>query len=185
MKPLLPVSCLLLLLWLSKIKGVAACSQDCSSINVTVTTTTITIFSVNFTISNVTYADDQRWANHSLEKTTISKLEPGVKYTVTLSFNNGTCCKNITTKPSPVFDIQIENINTTAVSLRWKINDTVASEYTYRIRVEGNGTSSEVTTTTNATNTVIAGLEPGTLYNFTLYSQVADDKTEGDPFSRS
>uniref|UniRef100_A0A8D0G7X4 Receptor-type tyrosine-protein phosphatase eta n=1 Tax=Sphenodon punctatus TaxID=8508 RepID=A0A8D0G7X4_SPHPU len=88
-------------------------------------------------------------------------------------------------KPSSVFDIQIENINTTAVSLRWKINDTVASEYTYRIRVEGNGTSSEVTTTTNATNTVIAGLEPGTLYNFTLYSQVADKKTEGDPVSTS
>uniref|UniRef100_A0A8D0L2V8 Receptor-type tyrosine-protein phosphatase eta n=1 Tax=Sphenodon punctatus TaxID=8508 RepID=A0A8D0L2V8_SPHPU len=87
--------------------------------------------------------------------------------------------------PSSVFDIQIENINTTAVSLRWKINDTVASEYTYRILVEGNGTTSEVITNTSATNTVIAGLEPGTLYNFTIFSQVADKKTEGDPFSRS
>uniref|UniRef100_A0A8D0G9C3 Receptor-type tyrosine-protein phosphatase eta n=1 Tax=Sphenodon punctatus TaxID=8508 RepID=A0A8D0G9C3_SPHPU len=75
-------------------------------------------------------------------------------------------------EPSSVFDIQIENLNTTAVSLRWKINDTVASEYTYRILVEGNGTHFEVNTTTNATNTVIAGLEPGTLYNFTIYSQV-------------
>uniref|UniRef100_A0A8D0GBC8 Receptor-type tyrosine-protein phosphatase eta n=1 Tax=Sphenodon punctatus TaxID=8508 RepID=A0A8D0GBC8_SPHPU len=130
--------------------------------------------------------------NTSATNTVIAGLEPGTLYNFTIfsqvadkKTEGDPFSRSKYTKPSSVFDIQIENINTTAVSLRWKINDTVASEYTYRIRVEGNGTSSEVTTTTNATNTVIAGLEPGTLYNFTLYSQVADKKTEGDPVSTS
>ncbi|XP_044870320.1 receptor-type tyrosine-protein phosphatase eta [Mauremys mutica] len=173
---------LLLLLCLAKIKPAAACFEDCSSVNVNAATTEIHIDTLpdNFTIISVTFANGTLFPNSSLNNS-IGGLSPGVQYII--NFQNGTeaCCKNITTKSSPVSDIQATNIGTEHVTLTWENNDTAAPNYTYVISTDGNGISPTQNQTSQNKNAVIGRLQPGTLYNFTVVPLAADNMTKGDP----
>ncbi|XP_030417993.1 receptor-type tyrosine-protein phosphatase eta [Gopherus evgoodei] len=174
---------LLLLLCLAKIKPAAACFEDCSSVNVNATTTEIHIDTLpeNFTISNVTFANGTLFQNSSQNNST-GGLSPGIQYII--NFQNGTeaCCKNITTMPTPVFNIEVSNVSTHEVSLTWENKDAAASEYSYRILI-ANETSSTRNMMSSTTKAVITGLNPGTFYQFTIFPCAADNKTEGDPNS--
>ncbi|CAM5120554.1 unnamed protein product [Eretmochelys imbricata] len=176
---------LLLLLCLAKIKPAAACLNVCSSINANATKTEINIDTLpeNVTISNVTFTNGTLFQDSPLNNS-IEGLSPGVQYII--NFKNGTesCCKNITTMPTPVFNIEVSNVSTDKVSLTWENKDAAASEYSYRILIE-NKTSTTRNMTVNAREAVILGLNPGTFYNFTIFPLAADNKTEGDPNSTS
>ncbi|XP_063145438.1 receptor-type tyrosine-protein phosphatase eta [Candoia aspera] len=165
------------LLYLGKIKVTAACGNECSSVNnVTVTETTISIQSPdNFAIWNATFQSNVHLSGND----SISGLYPGVQYIVYFNNSNETCCKYIFTKPSPVYDIKVENISTTSLDLHWNNSDTNASNYTYRIQF--GGPDHFRNTTSNTTNVSIHRLEPGTLYRFEIYAQVGVNKTEGFP----
>ncbi|KAL8169937.1 UNVERIFIED_CONTAM: hypothetical protein K2H54_060236 [Gekko kuhli] len=160
-----------------QIKVLAAC-DECSSVNVTATSTEIHIQkSPDFTISNVTFANGTVAMPGPLNES-IYDLEPGVQYIVYLQNNTEICCKNITTVPSRVIDIRFSDITTTTVNLTWSSEDRNAPNYSYRIVVDSNRTE-----TSNDVTKVISDLEPGTLYTFTIYPQVAG--TEGDGNSES
>ncbi|EMP35761.1 Receptor-type tyrosine-protein phosphatase eta [Chelonia mydas] len=91
---------------------------------------------------------------------------------------------SIYTMPSPVFNIKVSNVSTDKVSLTWENKDAAAFEYSYRVLIE-NKTSPTGSVTVSAREAVIAGLNPGTFYNFTIFPLAADNKTEGDPNSVS
>ncbi|KAJ7344390.1 hypothetical protein JRQ81_000340 [Phrynocephalus forsythii] len=99
------------------------------------------------------------------------------------SYGNSTCCKAITTKPTPVSDIQVESISTTTVNLTWKNYDLHASNYTYLIQIEGN--ESVRNKSSDSTSAGISSLEPGTLYTFNIYPVAPDSKTVGEPNNTS
>ncbi|XP_054828106.1 receptor-type tyrosine-protein phosphatase eta [Eublepharis macularius] len=171
---------LLLVLCLSKIKVLAAC-DECSSVNITAKNTEIYIEKPdNFTISNVTFANGML-AKHELLNNSVSELEAGVQYIVYLQNITEICCKNITTVPNAVTDIRFSSITTTSVNVVWNSTDRNAADYSYRIEVVGNGTNR--TENSNVTSAVIMNLEPGTLYTFTIFPQVAGIK--GDPRNAS
>ncbi|XP_065259425.1 receptor-type tyrosine-protein phosphatase eta-like [Emys orbicularis] len=161
------------------IKPAAACFEDCNSINVNATTTEINIDTKeNLTISNVTFANGTLFRDSPLTNST-GGLSPGVQYIINFQNNTESCCKNIT-KPSPVFDIEPTSIGTDQVTLTWKNNDTAAPNYTYVIHIDGNGISPTRNQTSQNKSAVIVGLQPGTLYNFTIVPLAADNTTEGD-----
>nr|XP_048710498.1 receptor-type tyrosine-protein phosphatase eta [Caretta caretta] len=91
---------------------------------------------------------------------------------------------SIYTRPSPVFDLQVINVNTTEVNLRWQNNDTAASQYTYIVVSEGNGSLTNKSNTYQLTNSTfearITSLNPGTSYTFTVFPQAGDKITEGN-----
>lgn len=80
------------------------------------------------------------------------------------------------TEPSPVDDIRVEDVSTTVVNISWKSPDAAASTYSYRILF---GEKSDKISPT--TSTEISELNPGTTYQFSIYSIAADNKTEGIP----
>ncbi|CAI5763288.1 receptor-type tyrosine-protein phosphatase eta isoform X1 [Podarcis lilfordi] len=169
-----------LLLCLGEVAVAAECGNECGSVNVTVSETEIHIQPPdNHTISNVTFANGTR-AGVQTSNTTVSGLQPGTQYEVTFEISaEKLCCKIITTKPSPVFDISLENRSNSTVTLKWSNRDPNASNYTYRILIEG--TDPPKKETSNTTNAVIRGLEPGTLYTFTIFPQADNGKIEGEP----
>lgn len=77
-----------------------------------------------------------------------------------------------------MYDIKFENVNTTTLDIKWKNNDTKASNYTYQIYI--NGTDN---TTSNIPYVKIVGLEPGTLYKFKIYAEI--DGNKGEPTDTS
>uniref|UniRef100_A0A8C4WM82 Receptor-type tyrosine-protein phosphatase eta n=1 Tax=Gopherus evgoodei TaxID=1825980 RepID=A0A8C4WM82_9SAUR len=76
----------------------------------------------------------------------------------------------------------VSNVSTHEVSLTWENKDAAASEYSYRILI-ANETSSTRNMMSSTTKAVITGLNPGTFYQFTIFPCAADNKTEGDPNS--
>nr|XP_056707926.1 receptor-type tyrosine-protein phosphatase eta-like [Euleptes europaea] len=116
----------------------------------------------------------------------ISQLTPGTNYTFSIY---SVAADNTTegnpdsisrfTKPSPVTDIRFSDIMNQSVNLMWSSSDPNAADYSYRIVVDGTNITEYSTNTT----AVINNLEPGTLYTFTIYPQVAG--TEGDPNNSS
>lgn len=79
-------------------------------------------------------------------------------------------------------DLKAEH-GVTSVSLNWMVNDTASDSYTYRIEVR-NGHSVN-NKTSNIPETEITGLNPGTLYTFTVFAVAADGETEGEGASIS
>uniref|UniRef100_G1K895 Receptor-type tyrosine-protein phosphatase eta n=1 Tax=Anolis carolinensis TaxID=28377 RepID=G1K895_ANOCA len=121
----------------------------------------------------------------SIKSFVISSLEPGTLYKFiiySVAADNSTHGDPndtaIYTKPDPVSYIFIESFSNTTVNLTWKNNDLQAPSYTYRIQIEGNDTSRDVSS--NTTSEEISDLEPGTLYTFNIFTVAADHKTEGD-----
>ncbi|XP_019375245.1 PREDICTED: receptor-type tyrosine-protein phosphatase eta isoform X2 [Gavialis gangeticus] len=117
----------------------------------------------------------------------ITGLEPGTLYNFTiypLAPDNTTKgdgnSVTVYTKPSPVSAIQAMNIRTDQVNLTWKNNDSAADNYTYEIEIFGDGNSILWPERPQITEAVITGLEPGTLYNFTIYPLAPDNTTKGD-----
>ncbi|XP_064281348.1 receptor-type tyrosine-protein phosphatase eta isoform X2 [Passer domesticus] len=116
----------------------------------------------------------------------ITGLIPGTPYSFTVF---AVAADNVTegdgspiplyTRPSPVLDLEAESIDVTNVTLKWVVNDSASDTYTYRIEFV-NGTNSTVNLTSNETRAEITELNPGTLYNFTVFAVAADNKTEGE-----
>ncbi|NXJ20001.1 PTPRJ phosphatase, partial [Dicrurus megarhynchus] len=118
-------------------------------------------------------------------KAEITELIPGTMYNFTVfavAADNETegegSSINLYTKPSPVVDLEAENVGVTSVILKWVVNDSASESYTYRIEVV-NGTSGK-NLTSNATKAEITELIPGTVYNFTVFAVAADNETEGE-----
>ncbi|ETE67868.1 Receptor-type tyrosine-protein phosphatase eta, partial [Ophiophagus hannah] len=80
------------------------------------------------------------------------------------------------TEPSSVFNITVEDVSTTMVNISWESPDAARSTYSYRILI--NGSSDKISPTTSSE---ISELNPGTNYQFSIYSIAADNKTEGTP----
>lgn len=74
-------------------------------------------------------------------------------------------------------DLKAEH-GVTSVSLNWMVNDTASDSYTYRIEVR-NGHSVN-NKTSDITDAEITGLDPGTLYIFTVFAVAADGQTAGE-----
>ncbi|KAF7245563.1 Receptor-type tyrosine-protein phosphatase eta [Varanus komodoensis] len=164
--------------------------KECSSVTGIVVKETSIQFPDNLIISNVTFTNGEE-AKPSRRNNSLSGFNPGTQYLIYFknsteakpsSSENELCCKYIA-RPSPVSDIKIEYIGTTTLNLTWKNSDPNASNYTYRILVQGNNSASNTTSAT--TGVSISYLEPGTLYTFSIYPQVSGGKTEGDPKSTS
>ncbi|XP_060132119.1 receptor-type tyrosine-protein phosphatase eta [Zootoca vivipara] len=169
-----------LLLCLGEVAVAADCVNECGSVNVTVSETEIHIQPPhNHTINNVTFANGTS-ARVQPSNTTVSGLQPGTQYKVTFEISaEKPCCKIITTKPSPVFDISLESRSNSTVTLKWNNSDPNASNYTYRILIEGTDPAKEEYS--NTTSAVIGGLEPGTLYTFTIFPLIDNGTIEGEP----
>ncbi|NXD11831.1 PTPRJ phosphatase, partial [Nothocercus nigrocapillus] len=86
------------------------------------------------------------------------------------------------TRPSPVLDLKAEYVGLEKVNLSWRVNDSASKSYTYRIEIESNGTTIR-NETSNVPEAEILDLEPGTLYNFTVFAVAADAQTEGEGVS--
>nr|XP_032621408.1 receptor-type tyrosine-protein phosphatase eta isoform X2 [Chelonoidis abingdonii] len=84
--------------------------------------------------------------------------------------------------PTPVFNIEVSNVSTHEVSLTWENKDAAASEYSDRILI-ANEPSSTRNMISNTRKALITDLNPGTFYQFTIFPRAADKKTEGDPNS--
>ncbi|KYO22133.1 receptor-type tyrosine-protein phosphatase eta isoform B [Alligator mississippiensis] len=194
------------------IKSSNGCGPNCSSI---ITTTTPKLSSKELTEGSATHGDGTSFSSLSMsEPTSVSNTQfariadflesnsgtDSMKQNVRLSgkhnstdretstaspdstlLNNGTRSSN--PRPSPVFDIQAIAISTDKVNLTWKNNDTAAANYTYMILKDG--TEFPSITMLQKMQAVIMGLEPGTLYNFTIYPPAPDNTTRGDGNSMS
>ncbi|XP_076200268.1 receptor-type tyrosine-protein phosphatase eta isoform X2 [Aptenodytes patagonicus] len=166
----LPLPCLLLpplllLLLPAEVRCTIACTEDCSSKNVTVETGTSSNdeLSVNSTSGNKTYGGGISSREVSLSDSAIGN-------------------QNNVTHPRPVLDLKAEYVGVTSVNLTWAVNDSASnSSYTYRIEVV-NGTSLR-NLMSNVTKVEITELIPGTLYNFTVFAVTADGETEGEGVS--
>ncbi|XP_024604492.1 receptor-type tyrosine-protein phosphatase eta isoform X3 [Neophocaena asiaeorientalis asiaeorientalis] len=83
------------------------------------------------------------------------------------------------TNSSQVFDIKVENISATGLTLTWKINEKESSSvYTYKIQVAGE--TDPFNLTVHETRAVITPLNSSTLYNITVWP-FPDNSSEGIP----
>uniref|UniRef100_A0A8C6XTK8 Receptor-type tyrosine-protein phosphatase eta n=1 Tax=Naja naja TaxID=35670 RepID=A0A8C6XTK8_NAJNA len=159
---------------------------DIKAENITNTSLDLTWKNNDTNASNYTYqirVDGPRSFNllSNLTYVSISDLEPGRFYTFQIfaQINETEGDPNETTlytKPSSVFNITVEDVSTTMVNISWESPDAARSTYSYRILI--NGSSDEISPTTSSE---ISELNPGTNYQFSIYSIAADNKTEGTP----
>ncbi|KAM7108363.1 receptor-type tyrosine-protein phosphatase eta isoform 3-T3 [Ciconia maguari] len=165
---LLPLPCLLLPLLLLpvEVRCTIACTEDCSSKNVTAETGTSSNdnLSVNSTNGNKTYGGGKSSRDVPLSDSTISD-------------------QNNVTQPRPVLDLKAEYVGVTYVSLTWAVNNNASNSYTYRIEVLSSASVRNLTS--NVTKATITELIPGTLYNFTVFAVVNDNETEEEELSIS
>ncbi|XP_023384562.1 receptor-type tyrosine-protein phosphatase eta [Pteropus vampyrus] len=81
------------------------------------------------------------------------------------------CCrKQVQTQLSPVFDIEVGSVSSTAVPLMWKNNDTFASTYMYR--VESEEENKRLISVLNQTSIDITDLSPATSYMFSITPEI-------------
>ncbi|XP_026524086.1 receptor-type tyrosine-protein phosphatase eta-like isoform X1 [Notechis scutatus] len=162
---------------------------DIEFANVTTTTLEIKWKDNDTNASNYTYQIYISGTNYFENKTSntpymhVDGLEPGTLYVfeiyAEIDGNKGDPKDaSVYTKPSPVYDIKAENITNTSLDLTWKNNDTNASNYTYRIHMDG---PSSFNVLSKLTYVPISNLEPGRLYKFKIFAQINGNETEGDP----
>ncbi|NXI63830.1 PTPRJ phosphatase, partial [Anseranas semipalmata] len=126
----------------------------------------------------------------NVNRSEITNLIPGTRYNFTVfavaadgqTEGEGASISNYT-RPSPVLDLELEDVGVTSVILTWRVNDTASGSYTYRIEV-ADGTSFR-TEMSNVNRSEITNLIPGTCYNFTVFAVAADGQTEGEGASIS
>ncbi|KAM9605163.1 receptor-type tyrosine-protein phosphatase eta-like isoform 3-T3 [Morphnus guianensis] len=169
---LLPLPCLLLapqlllLLLPAEVRCTIACTEDCSSNNVTAETGTSSNYNllVNSASGNKTYGGGRSTRDVSLSDRAISD-------------------RNNVTQPIPILALKAEYVGVTYVSLTWAVSNAASNSYTYRMEV-ASGTSVR-NLTSNVTKAEITELTPGTLYNFTVFAVANDGETEGEGVSIS
>ncbi|KAM8807854.1 receptor-type tyrosine-protein phosphatase eta [Eudromia elegans] len=125
----------------------------------------------------------------NLPEAEIMDLEPGTLYNFAVSAKPGNSTSeedglsiSLFTKPSPVLDLRAQYVGLQTVNLIWTVNDTASKSYTYRVEIESNGITIG-SKTSSVPEAEIVGLEPGTLYNFTVFAVAADAQTEGEGVS--
>ncbi|XP_072375045.1 receptor-type tyrosine-protein phosphatase eta isoform X1 [Scyliorhinus torazame] len=139
---------------------------------------------------NVTYRNDSVTESMTVNvnSTTISSLISGTKYTISVAtigpgqLQSAFVLKIQFTKPNPVKNLQIVQIDTNSITLRWTRPDQYKAEYRYRILTDGNPApivNYGNQTITNETLSVM-GLTPGTNYTFSIIT-LAEDGTPADP----
>ncbi|XP_054027677.1 receptor-type tyrosine-protein phosphatase eta [Dryobates pubescens] len=159
---LLPLPCLLLLppllLLPAEVRCTTACTEDCSSKNVTAETGTSSndSLAVN-SLSGIKASGGGRWTR-ALSDGAISDLDNLIG-------------------PSLVQDLRAEYVGDTSVNLTWTAADLNPSSYTYRIEVVNGSFNRNLTF--SAPPAEITELLPGTLYTFTVFAAVNDSQTEG------
>ncbi|XP_028915875.1 receptor-type tyrosine-protein phosphatase eta [Ornithorhynchus anatinus] len=129
---------------------------------------------------------DGFWNLTSLFKNaSLTGLSPGTPYNITIfpEVKNQTEGRSnstvVYTRPSKVFGIEVLNVATTEMTLRWQNQDNASAAYTYRICIENNETARNETSNVPSVN--ITGLSPGTSYTFRVVPQAGDHFTEGEP----
>ncbi|KAM3608811.1 uncharacterized protein V6R79_005192 [Siganus canaliculatus] len=157
---------LLVLSALLKISNSECVSSVCTaSTNETVTTTTI-VSSQPCLLS----IDNNTSGNTS----SLTDLIPGTVYAIYFECQN--CCKEVTTKPEAVRNLDITEVTTSSVVLSW--TDSVGQSSFYRVQWT-NGTSTWNKNVTDA-KINISDLSAGVQYHFTVIAVAGDNKTESD-----
>uniref|UniRef100_A0A5G2RFV5 Receptor-type tyrosine-protein phosphatase H n=2 Tax=Sus scrofa TaxID=9823 RepID=A0A5G2RFV5_PIG len=73
--------------------------------------------------------------------------------------------------PNPVRNLGVETQTTSSITLRWEVPEGPDPQgYTYWVQCTGDGGTSETRSTTN-TSVSVEGLEPGTLYEFSVWAE--------------
>ncbi|XP_064019310.1 receptor-type tyrosine-protein phosphatase eta isoform X2 [Pogoniulus pusillus] len=154
---LLLLPCLLLLLLPTEVRSTTACTENCSSKDVT--------------------ADTGTSSNDNLAVNSVSgnKVSGGGRWTRALA-DGAISDQDSVAGPSPVQDLRAEYIGETSVNLTWTVTDNSSSSYTYRIEFV-NGFSGD-NLTSSAPEAAITQLVPGTLYTFRVFSRVNDSEIE-------
>ncbi|XP_011852341.1 PREDICTED: receptor-type tyrosine-protein phosphatase H [Mandrillus leucophaeus] len=103
---------------------------------------------------------------------TVDGLEPGSLYVFSVwvgknGINSSRETGNATTAPNPVRNLTVEAQTTSSISLRWEVLDDPQNS-TYWVECTGDCGRTETQTTTD-TNVTVDGLEPGSLYTFSVW----------------
>ncbi|XP_077837987.1 receptor-type tyrosine-protein phosphatase H isoform X4 [Macaca mulatta] len=105
---------------------------------------------------------------------TVDGLEPGSLYAFSVwveknGINSSRETGNATTAPSPVRNLRVESQTTSSISLSWEVpNGPDPQNSTYWVQCTGDCGRTETRTTTD-TNVTVDGLEPGSLYTFSVW----------------
>ncbi|XP_031967356.1 receptor-type tyrosine-protein phosphatase eta isoform X10 [Corvus moneduloides] len=151
----LPLPCLLLLLppllllLLAEVRCTIACTEDCSSKNVT--------------------AEPATSSNDDLSVISASGNRTSAGGRVTRAVSDGT------REPSPIGSLTAEYIGVTSVILTWSVDNTTSKPEKSRVEIV-NVAPVEIF---NDTKAEITELIPGTMYSFTVYAVVNGNDTEG------
>uniref|UniRef100_A0A4W3I2U0 protein-tyrosine-phosphatase n=1 Tax=Callorhinchus milii TaxID=7868 RepID=A0A4W3I2U0_CALMI len=113
---------------------------------------------------------------------TIINLQPGRCYTITVATNSGPhsiASEPVSgcTKPNPVTNVQVTDINSTSVKLQWDEPLGADTSYTYRVQTEGYNQSGPKLTVT------VPQLKPGKNFAFSVFSQT-ENGMEGSPATK-
>ncbi|XP_041054370.1 receptor-type tyrosine-protein phosphatase eta isoform X1 [Carcharodon carcharias] len=143
----------------------------------------------NYTF-NVTYNNgsvtESMTAN--INSTTISNLTSGTNYTISVAtvglgqLQSAFVSKFQFTKPNPITNLQVVQINTTSITLSWTRPDQYKVEYQYKVLTDGSPApiGSSGNQTVRKENVSVTELTPGTNYTFSIIT-LAEDGTEADP----
>ncbi|XP_072824842.1 receptor-type tyrosine-protein phosphatase H [Vicugna pacos] len=107
---------------------------------------------------------------------TVEGLEPGTLYKFSVwaeknGVNSSRVTLNATTAPNPVGNLSVETQTTSSITLRWEVPEGPdLQSYTYWVQWSGEGDPIETMCTANTSFTV-EGLEPGTLYKFSVWAE--------------
>lgn len=149
----LPLPCLLLLppllLLPAEVRCTIACTEDCSSKNIT--------------------AEPATSSNDDLSVISASGNRTSAGGRVTRAVSDGT------RESSPIGNLTAEYIGVTSVILAWSVANTTLKPDEYRVETV-NVAHVEIF---NDTKAKITELIPGTMYNFTVYAVVNGGDTEG------
>ncbi|XP_076970910.1 receptor-type tyrosine-protein phosphatase eta [Tamandua tetradactyla] len=135
----------------------------------------------NFSVVNVSSADAQgAWSpvlgDHG--NSSFQGLAPGTRYLFSFSNGSSTCCQEVHTDPSPVFDVAAVSVGPETVVLAWKSNDTAASEYRFIVQSKTDSNWTAIVMRQQHCN--ITGLSPATSYTFSVTAETVHGAS-GEP----
>uniref|UniRef100_A0A2K5QX22 Receptor-type tyrosine-protein phosphatase H n=1 Tax=Cebus imitator TaxID=2715852 RepID=A0A2K5QX22_CEBIM len=105
---------------------------------------------------------------------TVDGLEPGSLYACSVwvlknGINSSQETRNATTAPNPVRNLTVEAQTTSSITLSWEVPEGPDPQNsTYWVKGTGDGGRTETRSTTD-TNVTVDGLEPGSLYKFSVW----------------
>uniref|UniRef100_UPI00398F8DD5 receptor-type tyrosine-protein phosphatase eta isoform X2 n=1 Tax=Pristiophorus japonicus TaxID=55135 RepID=UPI00398F8DD5 len=139
---------------------------------------------------NVTYQDGSSTKSMTadINSTTILNLISGTEHTISVAtIGPGQLQSKFVstahfTKPNPVKNLQIVQIGTTDITVRWQRPDQHKAEYQYRVLTDGSPapTGSNGNQTVTNENATVTGLTSGTNYTFSVITLAKND-TQADP----